>query len=53
MVVSIVISYLTKDKDDLPIDESLISPISRSLLTREVRVVGTTQYRSVDVPLDN
>jgi hypothetical protein len=53
MVVSLVISYLTNDKDDLPIDESLISPISRSLLTREVRVVGTTQYRSVDVPLDS
>jgi hypothetical protein len=53
MVVSLVISYLTNDKDDLPIDESLISPISRSLLTREVRVVGTTEYRSVDVPLDS
>jgi hypothetical protein len=53
MVVSLVISYLTNDKDDLPIDESLISPISRSLLTKEVRIVGTTRYRSVDVPLDS
>jgi hypothetical protein len=53
MVVSLVISYLTNDKDDLPIDESLISPISRSLLTKKVRIVGTTRYRSVDVPLDS
>jgi sodium-coupled monocarboxylate transporter 8/12 len=53
MVVSLVISYLTNDKDDLPIDETLISPISRSLLTKEVRIVGTTRYRSVDVPLDS
>ncbi|CAH1367678.1 unnamed protein product, partial [Tenebrio molitor] len=53
MVVSIVISYLTNDKDDLPIDESLISPVSRSLLKKEVRIIGTTQYRSVDIPLDS
>jgi sodium-coupled monocarboxylate transporter 8/12 len=53
MVVSIVISYVTNDKDDLPIDESLISPVSRSLLTKEVRIIGTTQYRSVDIPLDS
>jgi hypothetical protein len=53
MVVSIVISYLTNEKGDIPIDESLISPVSRSLLTREVRIVGTTQYRSVDIPLES
>jgi hypothetical protein len=53
MVVSIVISSVTNDKDDLPIDESLISPVSRSLLTKEVRIIGTTQYRSVDIPLDS
>ncbi|KAH0810322.1 hypothetical protein GEV33_012469 [Tenebrio molitor] len=36
MVVSIVISYLTNDKDDLPIDESLISPYP-SVLTSNAK----------------
>jgi hypothetical protein len=46
MILGLVISYMT-NRDDPPVDKSLISPVSYFLLPKDSKSNGFTQYNTV------